>query len=117
MLLSGDELGRTQKGNNNAYCQDNELSWLDWDLQESNESLLDFTRQLIYFRRQHPVFRRRKWFQGRAIRGSDASDITWFNPRRHANDRGAVECRVYQSDRHFPQRRSDSHARTAGENG
>ena len=80
MLLSGDELGRTQKGNNNAYCQDNELSWLDWDLQESNESLLDFTRQLIYFRRQHPVFRRRKWFQGRAIRGSDASDITWFNP-------------------------------------
>ena len=80
MLLSGDELGRTQKGNNNAYCQDNELSWIDWDLQESNESLLDFTRQLIYFRRQHPVFRRRKWFQGRAIRGSDASDITWFNP-------------------------------------
>lgn len=80
MLLSGDELGRTQKGNNNAYCQDNELSWLDWDLQEENEALLDFTRQLIYFRRQHPVFRRRKWFQGQAIRGSQVGDISWFNP-------------------------------------
>ncbi|MBE9169827.1 glycogen debranching protein GlgX [Pleurocapsales cyanobacterium LEGE 06147] len=80
MLLSGDELGRTQKGNNNAYCQDNELSWLNWDLQEENEALLDFTRQLIYFRRQHPVFRRRKWFQGRAIHGSGVSDISWFNP-------------------------------------
>jgi glycogen operon protein len=80
MLLSGDELGRTQKGNNNAYCQDNQLSWLDWDLQEENEALLDFTRQLIYFRRQHPVFRRRKWFQGRAIRGSGVGDISWFNP-------------------------------------
>lgn len=80
MLLSGDELGRTQKGNNNAYCQDNELSWLDWDLQEENEALLDFTRQLIYFRRQHPVFRRRKWFQGQAIHGSGVGDISWFNP-------------------------------------
>jgi glycogen operon protein len=80
MLLSGDELGRTQKGNNNAYCQDNELSWLNWDLQEENEALLDFTCQLIYFRRQHPVFRRRKWFQGQAIHGSEVGDISWFNP-------------------------------------
>ncbi len=80
MLLSGDELGRTQYGNNNAYCQDNELSWLDWDLQESNEDLLNFCRELIYFRRQHPVFRRRKWFQGRAIHGSEVTDISWYNP-------------------------------------
>ncbi|MGF1478595.1 MAG: glycogen debranching protein GlgX [Cyanophyceae cyanobacterium] len=80
MLLSGDELGRTQKGNNNVYCHDNELSWLDWDLQEENVALLDFARQLIYFRRQHPIFRRRKWFQGRAIRGVSASDIAWYNP-------------------------------------
>ena len=79
MLLSGDELGRTQQGNNNTYCQDNELNWLDWDLQEENSALLDFTRQLIYFRRRHPVFRRRKWFQGQAIRGSDVSDIGWIN--------------------------------------
>lgn len=80
MLVSGDEMGRSQKGNNNAYCQDNPLSWLDWELQEENETLLDFTRQLIHFRRRHPVFRRRKWFQGRAIHGSGVDDIGWFNP-------------------------------------
>ena len=80
MLLGGDEMGRSQLGNNNAYCQDNEISWFDWDLSESNTTLLNFTRQLIYFRRQHPVFRRRNWFQGRAIRGSGVSDIGWYNP-------------------------------------
>jgi glycogen operon protein len=80
MLLGGDEMGRSQLGNNNAYCQDNELSWFNWDLSESNATLLDFTRQLIYFRRQHPVFRRRNWFQGRAIHGSGVSDIGWYNP-------------------------------------
>lgn len=80
MLLSGDEVGRSQQGNNNAYCQDNEISWLNWDLQADNAALLDFTRQLIEFRRKHPVFRRRKWFQGRAIHGSTVNDIVWFNP-------------------------------------
>ncbi|MEM7555784.1 MAG: glycogen debranching protein GlgX [Cyanobacteria bacterium P01_A01_bin.84] len=80
MLVMGDEMGRTQRGNNNPYCQDNEISWLDWDLQEENENLLDFTRQLIDFRRRHPVFRRRKWFLGRAIYGSGVRDISWFNP-------------------------------------
>lgn len=80
MLVSGDEMGRTQKGSNNAYCQDNEVSWLDWDLQEENQTLLDFNRQLIDFRRQHPVFHRRKWFMGREIHGSGVRDIGWFNP-------------------------------------
>ena len=80
MLLGGDEFGRTQKGNNNAYCQDNEISWLDWNLQVENSDLLDFTRELIYFRCQHPVFHRGKWFQGRAIHGSNVSDIGWYNP-------------------------------------
>jgi glycogen operon protein len=80
MLLSGDEIGRSQQGNNNAYCQDNERTWLNWDLTESNEALLDFVRQLIYFRRQHPAFRRRKWFQGRSIRGSEIGDLSWYNP-------------------------------------
>ncbi|MDJ0736353.1 MAG: glycogen debranching protein GlgX [Nostocaceae cyanobacterium] len=80
MMVMGDEMGRTQGGNNNAYCQDNEVSWLNWDLQEENEALLDFTCQLIDFRRKHPVFRRRKWFQGRAIHGSGVDDIGWFNP-------------------------------------
>ncbi|WP_375501001.1 glycogen debranching protein GlgX [uncultured Nostoc sp.] len=79
MLLAGDEIGCTQRGNNNAYCQDNEISWRDWSLQKSNSELLDFSRELIYFRHQHPVFRRRKWFQGRAIHGFGISDIGWFN--------------------------------------
>ena len=76
MLLAGDELGRTQNGNNNAYCQDNELSWVDWTA--IDESLLAFTRWLIAFRRDHPAFRRRRFFQGRPIRGT--VDIGWFKP-------------------------------------
>jgi glycogen operon protein len=79
MLLGGDEMGRTQRGNNNGYCQDNELSWFDWNLPEGNADLLKFTSQLVYFRRQHRVFHRRKWFQGRAIHGSGITDIAWFN--------------------------------------
>jgi len=76
MLLGGDELGRTQKGNNNAYCQDNELSWVDWS--SIDEHLLAFTRWVIAFRRNHPAFRRRRFFQGRPIRGT--LDIGWFKP-------------------------------------
>ena len=78
MLLAGDEMGRSQGGNNNPYCQDNEVSWVNWDLQD--QSLLEFSQKLINFRLQHPIFRRRKWFQGRAIHGSDVRDIVWFNP-------------------------------------
>ncbi|MDX2211751.1 MAG: glycogen debranching protein GlgX [Oculatellaceae cyanobacterium bins.114] len=78
MLLGGDELGRTQQGNNNGYCQDSEISWFNWELVQGNEDLVNFCRELIYFRRQHPAFRRRKWFQGQAIRG--VPDISWFNP-------------------------------------
>jgi glycogen operon protein len=74
MLLMGDELGRTQHGNNNAYCQDNEISWVDWS--HVDHGLLDYTRRLIEFRRRHPNFRRRRWFQGRPIRG--APDIAWL---------------------------------------
>ncbi|MGF2035088.1 MAG: glycogen debranching protein GlgX [Nostoc sp. CmiVER01] len=79
MLLAGDEIGCTQKGNNNAYCQDNEISWRDWSLQKSNSELLYFSRELIDFRHKHPVFRRRKWFQGRPIHGFGINDIGWFN--------------------------------------
>jgi glycogen operon protein len=80
MLLAGDELGRTQKGNNNAYCQDNELSWVDWTAVD--ESLLEFTRWIVAFRRDHPVFRRRRFFQGQPIRGT--LDIGWFKPDGNA---------------------------------
>ncbi len=81
MLLGGDEFGRTQNGNNNAYCQDNELSWFHWEKQdEKQNALLEFTRRLIQLRHRHPVFRRPKFFQGRRIRGSEIKDVMWFNP-------------------------------------
>lgn len=78
MIVAGDEFGRTQQGNNNAYCQDNEISWLDWA--NVDNILLDFTKQLIHFRLSHPVFCRRKWFQGLPIRGTGVEDIVWFLP-------------------------------------
>ncbi len=80
MLVAGDESGRTQKGNNNAWCQDNEISWVDWELDEQGRDLLEFTRQLIRIFHQHPVLRRRKFFQGRQIRGAEIKDISWFRP-------------------------------------
>jgi isoamylase len=80
MLLGGDEFGRTQNGNNNAYCQDNPLSWLTWDLDKAARIQLDYTRTLIKMRNEHPVFRRPKFFQGRRIRGQEVKDIMWFNP-------------------------------------
>ena len=80
MLLGGDEFGRTQKGNNNTYCQDNELAWLNWDLHPDQKDFLVFVQRLITFRGQHPVFQRRDWFQGREIHGSGIHDISWFIP-------------------------------------
>ena len=80
MLLSGDEIGRTQKGNNNAYCQDNEISWVDWKLDKPRRELLEFTRCVIRLLNQHPVLRRRHFFQGRRIRGSEVKDLVWFRP-------------------------------------
>ena len=80
MICGGDEIGRTQHGNNNAYCQDNEISWYDWELDDERRTLLEFTRRLIATRLQHPALHRRKFFQGRRIRGSDVRDITWLRP-------------------------------------
>lgn len=78
MILAGDELSRTQQGNNNAYCQDNEISWINWD--KADHDLLEFTRKLIELRKKHPVFCRRKWFQGQALHGQGVEDIAWFLP-------------------------------------
>ena len=79
MLLAGDELGRTQGGNNNAYCQDNTISWMDWQLERENEFLLDFTAQLARLRRRHPIFRRRKYFAGRPVADAGGlDDIVWM---------------------------------------
>ncbi len=80
MIVAGDEIGRTQGGNNNAYCQDNPVSWLDWRLDAPRLVLSEFTRRLIALRRAHPVFRRRDFFQGRSLRGSGVKDIIWFKP-------------------------------------
>ena len=80
MLLAGDELGRSQGGNNNAYAQDNPISWFDWSLADGQRQLLDFTSGLISVFREHPVLRRRRFFQGRRIRGSTVKDLTWLAP-------------------------------------
>jgi len=79
MLLAGDELGRTQGGNNNAYCQDNEVSWVDWSLTDSHGDLLEFARELAAFRREHSVFRRRRFFRG-GDGGDGPADIAWLTP-------------------------------------
>ena len=78
MLVAGDELGRTQRGNNNAYCQDNEISWIDWE--NKDDDLLEFTSKLIHFSLDHPTFCRYKWFQHRSIKGTGVRDIEWFLP-------------------------------------
>ena len=80
MLNAGDEFARTQQGNNNTYCQDNELNWFNWNWDDDAKNLFEFTKRLIRFRKEHPVFRRPKYFMGRRIRGSDVKDIMWFNP-------------------------------------
>ena len=78
MVLAGDELGHTQGGNNNAYCQDNEISWLDWNPAKIDKELLSFARRLIALRQDHPTFRRRSFFQGRRIKGAEIKDIVWL---------------------------------------
>jgi isoamylase len=78
MLLAGDESGQTQQGNNNAYCQDNELTWINWD--KADRELVDFTAMLVSFRKAHPIFSRKHWFMGRPIRAKGLADIGWFLP-------------------------------------
>ena len=80
MVLHGDELGRSQGGNNNVYCQDNEISWVDWDLEPWQEELLAFTRRAVALRREHPVFRRRRFFAGVSRDEGTPADIAWFAP-------------------------------------
>jgi glycogen operon protein len=78
MILGGDELGRTQLGNNNAWCQDNEVSWYDWE--SADQELLEYVRRLIRLRREHPVFRRSSFFTGQSVRGTRLPDVWWFRP-------------------------------------
>jgi glycogen operon protein len=78
MIVAGDEISKTQRGNNNPYCQDNEISWMDW--KRADKDLLVFTQKLIQFRHRHPVFCRRRWFKGQPIKGVGLEDIQWFKP-------------------------------------
>lgn len=78
MMVAGDELGKTQNGNNNPYCQDNEISWIDWA--GADKDLQEFTAQLIHFRKSHPTFCRRRWFKGQPVKGVGLEDIAWFLP-------------------------------------
>ncbi len=108
MLVAGDEISRTQGGNNNAYCQDNEISWLNWA--QTDNSLLNFTRELIKLRKEHPVFCRRRWFQGQAIKGVGVEDIAWLLPNgeemteEHWNQESARSLGVFLSGHglHYP---------------
>jgi isoamylase len=79
MICGGDEWGRTQNGNNNSYCQDNEISWFTWELDEKQNQFFEFTRRLIQLRKEHPVFRRPKFLKGRPVPGSEIRDVMWFN--------------------------------------
>ena len=88
MLLAGDELGHTQRGNNNTYCQDNELSWLDWSLDPEKQGFLEFVRTVTRIWREQPVFQRRNFFLGRSIRGEGVTDVTWFSPTGQDMDDG-----------------------------
>ena len=80
MISGGDELGRTQHGNNNAYAQDNEISWTHWELSPENQAFLEFATRVIGIWKQNPVLRRRKFLQGRPLRGADTTDLTWLHP-------------------------------------
>jgi isoamylase len=81
MMYAGDAIGHTQMGNNNAYCQDNSISWLSWVLQPEDRNLLAFVQRMINLRKRHPVFRRRRFFQGRPIKGANVKDVLWLNPK------------------------------------
>ena len=94
MLCGGDEYGRTQRGNNNAYCQDNEISWTTWERTPDQERQAEFVAGLAKLREKHPIFRRPKFFQGRKLRGSDVKDILWLNP-------GGTEMNDEEWDTHF----------------
>jgi glycogen operon protein len=98
MILGGDEFRRTQRGNNNAYCQDNPLTWFDWSLVETHREVFRFCRELIAFRRRHPTLRRRQFFTGRIVPGRSIADINWYDqnaqPKNWQNDEQSLMCLV-----------------------
>jgi isoamylase len=109
MIAHGDELGRTQQGNNNVYCQDNELSWVDWARAREQDVLTGFTARLTRLRAEHPIFRRQRFFQGRPIRGTNMEDIGWLRPDGQPMtdddwDGGTQTLMIYLNGRGIPDR-------------
>ncbi len=109
MIAHGDELGRTQRGNNNVYCQDNELSWVDWEGARAHDVLTGFVTRLTRLRAEHPVFRRQRFFQGRPIRGTSLEDIAWLRPDGAPMsgqdwDTGTQTLMIYLNGRGIPDR-------------
>jgi isoamylase len=109
MIAHGDELGRTQRGNNNVYCQDNELSWVDWEGARTHDVLTGFTKALTRLRAEHPIFRRQRFFQGRPIRGTSLEDIAWLRPDGAPMgdedwDAGTQSLMIYLNGRGIPDR-------------
>jgi isoamylase len=108
MLLGGDEIARTQQGNNNAYCQDNEISWINWELDGRAERMLDFTRRLIHFRSAHPVFHRADFLSGEERMGSGSPDVWWFRAdgrkmtQRNWRDGNALTLGVFLNGSEIP---------------
>ncbi len=114
MLAHGDEIGRTQRGNNNVYCQDSEISWMDWSLCDKNADQLSFTRKVIEFRKRHPVFRRRRFFEGKPIRSRrPVPRHRVAHPGRQRNDAGGLGIGSGQVRCGLPQRRSHRRAQRA----
>ena len=113
MISGGDEIGRTQGGNNNAYCQDNEISWTSWEITPERRDFLDFTRRLIRIWKDHPVLRRRKFFQGRRIRGADVLRHRLARSVRARDDRRDVELARRPLPRRAAERRRDRRSRRA----
>ena len=112
MLLAGDEMGRTQQGNNNAYCQDNTISWVDWSQAAAEQEMLQFTETLAGLRRDHPVFRRRRFFRGQ-VPGAGKGDIVSAHPRRGSDDGRGLGGQLRQVARGVPQRGRHQRARPA----
>jgi glycogen operon protein len=110
MVLGGDEIGRTQQGNNNAYCQDNEISWYDWEIDDRRGQLLEFTRALVHFRLSHPVFRRTQFLTGESPLGSGLPDSWWFRTdgrkmtRRDWTDEGLRTIGLFLNGEEIPAR-------------
>ena len=116
MIAHGDEIGRTQRGNNNVYCQDSELSWMDWSLVEKNADLLAFARKVTTLRKKHPVFRRRRFFEGEPIRsGDEVRDIAWLTPAGQEMTPRGLGRELRQVRRGVPQRRRHPAPNARGE--